>query len=562
MVKEWFNKNKAQAFTQKYIQLQLETPLFKPGDLTLDQCTPLKSMTALEVQEMLLTDEKSTLESVVKKFHFMKKNDKNKSRHLTWSFYKDPVSRANKLDTKVALMTPEEIREKFPLYGYVLSIKDSIYVKDSPSTAGLFVNLDRIASENPETMEQLLNAGAVITSKGNIPQFLFSMESNNNVYGNCLNPFDPTRTAGGSSGGDCALIATGMVNAGIGSDGAGSLRIPALFCGIDAFKPTPGRLSMHTHCKYFDRKYGSDAFPQRYFCKGDLQYVAGRCIGPLTKKAKDMVPLLKVMYADQSFDNTVAPMPWNEDVEFKKKVGVIRQFDFLEPSDAARRALQESVEKLEQEGYQVVDFSDIQDLLMDAIFWTIVAFQKNDAMLNCIKGQVHFGEHLLPLYKMVKMMHTTPHFLLRFMRWREGSSRRGVFYDTFFESKKINQMTLQLKIGDIYSRLEEKMTELDISAFLTIGLPVAPVRLFDSNICQIMCCYLFIFNGLNMPAGVCSVTKVKKEEQVYQSAHADYITDKLKQIMEGSEGLPMGIQVVSRAFQDEIVVKIMQDLEK
>jgi fatty acid amide hydrolase len=562
LVKGWFNSNKTKVFAQKYIQLQLQTPAFNDQDLSLEKCLPLKNMSALQVQEMLLSDSEASLESVVDKYHFLKKNNENKSRHLTWSFYQKPVTRARELDKIVKSMDPEEVKKQYPLYGYVLSIKDSIYVKDSPSTAGLFVNLDRVPTENPETIQMLLNAGAVITSKGNIPQFLFSMESNNNIYGDCLNPFDPTRTSGGSSGGDAALIATGMVNAGIGSDGAGSLRIPALFCGIDAFKPTPSRLSMHTHCGYFERKYGSDHYPQRYFLKGDMQFVAGRGIGPLARRAKDMVPLLKVMYADQSFDNTIAPMPWNEDVEFKKRIGVIRKLDFIEPSSASSRALQETVQKLEKEGYEVVDMTDIQDLLTEFIYWTIVAFQKNDAMLNCISGRVSFGEPLLPLYKMVKMMHSTPHFLLRIMKWKEGASRRGFFYKTFFESKKINQMTLLLKIGDLYQELEQKMTELDVSAFLTIGLPVAPIRLFDSNVCQIMCAYLFMFNGLNMPAGVCSVTKVKKEEEVYESQHDDYITNKLKEIMKGSEGLPVGVQVVSRAFHDEIVVKIMQDIEK
>jgi fatty acid amide hydrolase len=562
MVNSRFNKSKCKQFTDKYIQKQLDHPDFQGNDWTIEDCQSLKSLPSWQVREMLLSDPDMTLENIVNQYHLIKKETKNKSNHLTWSFYKEPIDNARELDKKVSEMKAEEIEEKLPLYGFVLSVKDSIYVKDSPSTAGLFVNLDRVPQENPETIKMLKNAGAVITSKGNIPQFLFSMESNNNLYGDCMNPFDSTRSSGGSSGGDAALIATGVVNAALGSDGAGSLRIPALFCGIDAFKPTPYRLSMHCHCNYFGRSYGSDAFPQQYFPKGDSQYIALRTIGPLARTAKDLSSILKVMYSDQKFDNQIVPMPWNENVQFKKRIGVIRKFDFLEPSAAANRALQETLDKLKEKGYEIVDFSDIQELLEEIIYWSIVVFQKNDCMLNCISGAVNFGEPLLPLYKLVKQLHSSPHFILRFLRWREGQSRRGMFFDSFFSSKNINQMSLQYKMSNFYLQLEKKMTELDLSALITIGLPTGPIRMYDSDIVQSMCCYLFIFNALNMPAGVCTVTKIREDEQVYESRHDDYITNKLKEVMKDSKGLPMGIQVVARAFQDEVVLKIMEDIEE
>ena len=562
LVQGWFNKNKTKKFTQTYIKKQLNTPLFPSTTLSSEACSRLKPMGALEVQDMLLSDPKQSLERVVDSYHSMKKAELNKRNHLTWSFYEEPVSRARDLDQQVASMAPDEVREKLPLYGFVLSVKDSIYVKDSPSTCGIFINLDRVASEDPQTIRMLKDAGAVITSKGNIPQFLFSMESVNSMYGASQNPFDPERSSGGSSGGDAALVAMGMVNAAIGSDGAGSLRIPALFCGICALKPTPYRLSMLCHSKYLSRYYGSEKNPQRYFTKGDSQYIALPTIGPLARTPADLSRLLRVMYSDQSFDNTIPPMPWNDEVEFKKRVGVIRALNFMEPSAAASRALEEAVERLRERGYEVVEMDEVQGLMDQILFWTIVVFQKNRALLNCVRGQVKFGEPVEPLYKFVGQLHNLPRFMVRLLRWREGNSRRGMFYDTYFKSLENNQISLQLKLGEFYNLLEKKMSALGVSGLVTVGLPVAPIRHYDSDICQSMAAYLFIFNGLNMPAGVCPVTRVREDEQVYESRHQDYITDKLKEIMAGSQGLPMGVQVVARAYCDEIVVKIMEDIKR
>ena len=282
LVNQRFNKIKSQKFTSKYIEKLLNTPDFTEN-LTQEDCDFLENLNALEVQKMLKSDSKESLESIVNKYHFRKKQTKNEKKHLTWSFYAEPISQAKQLDNQVKELSLEETKKTLPLYGFVLSVKDSIYVKNSPSTSGLFINLDRIASKDPETITKLKNAGAVITSKGNIPQLLFSMESNNNIFGDCHNPFDSSRTSGGSSGGDCALIASGMVNAALGSDGAGSLRIPALFCGIDAFKPSPHRLSIQCHASFFSRGYGSEAFPQKYFAKGDEQFIALKNIGPLAR---------------------------------------------------------------------------------------------------------------------------------------------------------------------------------------------------------------------------------------------------------------------------------------
>src|SRR6202011_427774 len=94
---------------------------------------------------------------------------------------------------------------------------------------------------------RLRKAGAIILGMTNCPELLVAWETDNLLYGRTNNPWDLTRTAGGSSGGESAAIASGCSAGGVGSDGGGSIRVPAHFCGICGLKPTPGRIPATGH---------------------------------------------------------------------------------------------------------------------------------------------------------------------------------------------------------------------------------------------------------------------------------------------------------------------------
>ncbi len=112
------------------------------------------------------------------------------------------------------------------------------------STHGFYCNLNNKITENENTVKNLIDKGVLILCRGNVPQGLFSMESFNHIFGEAKNPYDMSRVPGGSSGGEASLVRLGLVNASIGSDIGGSVRIPALFCGVVALKPTALRLSL------------------------------------------------------------------------------------------------------------------------------------------------------------------------------------------------------------------------------------------------------------------------------------------------------------------------------
>src|SRR5277367_3512652 len=134
-----------------------------------------------------------------------------------------------------------------PLHGVPISIKSSISVAGMPCEAGTCLRAGFIAKEDAPLVARLRKAGAIILGVTNTPEILMAWETDNLLYGRTNNPWDLDRTAGGSSGGEAAAIASGMSAGGVGSDGGGSIRVPAHFSGICGLKPTPGRIPSTGH---------------------------------------------------------------------------------------------------------------------------------------------------------------------------------------------------------------------------------------------------------------------------------------------------------------------------
>ena len=134
------------------------------------------------------------------------------------------------------------VNERGPLFGLPISLKECFYVKGYDCTAGMARYIDLPHSRDGALVARIKELGAVPFCLTNVPQTMLSYACSNPVYGETVNPWDKTRTPGGSSGGEACLIAMGGSILGLGSDVGGSLRIPSHFCGISALKPTSGRI--------------------------------------------------------------------------------------------------------------------------------------------------------------------------------------------------------------------------------------------------------------------------------------------------------------------------------
>jgi amidase len=134
-----------------------------------------------------------------------------------------------------------------PLHGVPMTVKESFNIAGLPTTWGNPPWKDNIATENAVVVERLLQAGAIIYGKTNVPLMLMDSQSYNDVYGTTNNPWDTARGPGGSSGGEGAALAAGLSALGAGSDIAGSLRNPAHYCGVYGHKPTWGLIPSRGH---------------------------------------------------------------------------------------------------------------------------------------------------------------------------------------------------------------------------------------------------------------------------------------------------------------------------
>jgi amidase len=152
-----------------------------------------------------------------------------------------------------------------------------------------------VPEQDATAVARLRAAGAIVLGKTNVPELSLAFESDNLVYGRTNNPYDLTRTPGGSSGGEAAIIAAGGSPLGLGTDAAGSIRLPAHFCGIAGLKPTHGRVPR------------SGAFPPPVGLLADLWQV-----GPLARRVEDLIASLPILVGPDGHDPSVAPVPLHD----------------------------------------------------------------------------------------------------------------------------------------------------------------------------------------------------------------------------------------------------------
>lgn len=166
-------------------------------------------------------------------------------------------------------------RDRGPLHGIPISLKDNICTKDIRTTAGSKILKDFVPQHDAVVVTQLKEAGAVLLGKTNVHEFAYGVTTNNPHYGPARNPWDLARIPGGSSGGSAAAVAAGLCYGSIGTDTGGSIRIPAALCGIVGLKPTFGRVSV------------TDVIP-----------LSPRldCVGPLARSAADTALLLDPIF--------------------------------------------------------------------------------------------------------------------------------------------------------------------------------------------------------------------------------------------------------------------------
>ena len=229
-----------------------------------------------------------------------------------------------------------------PLHGIPISIKSSIDVAGLHCEAGTRLRAGNTAVSDAPLVSRLRAAGAIVLGVTNTPELLMAWETDNLLYGRTNNPWDLTRTAGGSSGGESAAIAAGMSAGGVGSDGGGSIRVPAHFTGICGLKPTPGRIPSTGH------------FPP----SGGPFALLG-VVGPMARTIADLKVLFQAMAGPDDGDPSSAPVPLRA-VDLRElkqtRIGWFEDDGRTPVTTETRNAVRSAVKHFENAGFSVAPF--------------------------------------------------------------------------------------------------------------------------------------------------------------------------------------------------------------
>ncbi len=229
-----------------------------------------------------------------------------------------------------------------PLAGVPMGIKDVMVTRGVRTTAGSKILENFIPPYDCTAVSRLEAAGAIVLGKMNCDEFAMGSSNENSAYGPVRNPRDKSRVPGGSSGGSAAAVAAGTAVATLGSDTGGSIRQPASFCGVVGLMPTYGRVS----------RYGLIAFAS------SLDH-----IGPFTRTVKDAAILLRVIAGRDPMDATSADVPVPDyEADLAKpvsglKIGVPKEYFGDGLDDEVRKAVEAGIAKLRSAGCEIVPIS-------------------------------------------------------------------------------------------------------------------------------------------------------------------------------------------------------------
>jgi amidase len=230
-----------------------------------------------------------------------------------------------------------------PFHGVPIQVKESFAVAGQPCTWGIPIFKDARPAQNAAAVDRLLGAGAILLGATNVPVNLSDWQSYNPIYGATNNPWDLSRTPGGSSGGAAAALAAGLGYLSMGSDIGGSIRIPSNFCGIYGHKPTQDLISSRGHQP------------------GGVPGLAGSStllavVGPMARSAQDLLAALKVLGGPEGSDAKA----WKWDLPAPRaqrlrdfRVGYVLDDPIAPPAPDVRAVLENTIENLRRVGVQL-----------------------------------------------------------------------------------------------------------------------------------------------------------------------------------------------------------------
>jgi Asp-tRNA(Asn)/Glu-tRNA(Gln) amidotransferase A subunit family amidase len=384
-----------------------------------------------------------------------------------------------------------------PLHGVPVTIKSSIEVAGLRCEAGTKLRAGYVAQQDAPLVSRLRHAGAIILGTTNCAELLMAWETDNLLYGRTNNPWDLSRTPGGSSGGEAAAIASGCSAGGVGSDGGGSIRVPAHFSGICGLKPTPGRVPATGH------------FPKSVGPSGLIGVV-----GPMARTVSDLKVLFETMQGADEGDPSAAPVPvrWPGKNGLKRvRIGYFEDDDRTPVTPETRAAVRAAANALRCAGFQVECFRPEGLELARQLWWKFFGIAGGMLLGPLIGGH---ESDLSPTLK-------------EFAGWvaAERPHTGASLLDAWIQRDEVR--------GRVLAQMRE---------YPVLLCPVASIPAFkhgerswkiDGQTVQYLDAWSYTewFNLLGMPAAVVPVGR-------------------------SSEGLPIGVQIITRPWEEELALAV------
>ncbi len=390
-----------------------------------------------------------------------------------------------------------------PLHGVPVTIKSSIDVAGLRCETGSRLRAGNIPTADAPLVARLKKAGAIVLGNTNVPEFLMAYETDNLLYGRTNNPWDLERTPGGSSGGESAAIAACCSAGGVGSDGGGSIRVPAHYTGICGLKPTPGRIPATGH-------FPASAGP----------FAQLGVVGPLARTIGDVQLLFEAMAGPDIGDPSAAPVPVRRPSEQEVRairVGYFEDDGHHPVTPETRAAVRAAAKKLKDAGFDVSPFRS--DALEQAreLWWQLFGLAGGFVLGPMIKG--HESEISPILKEFIGIVHSDPPLTLEsFMNTLLGRDHLRSQFLSQMEQFPI--LLCPVCSVPAFRHGERKWT--------IEGRSVEYLNAMS---------YTQWFNLLGNPAAVVPVGR-------------------------SPEGLPIGVQVVGRPFCEEEVLAIAAEIER
>jgi aspartyl-tRNA(Asn)/glutamyl-tRNA(Gln) amidotransferase subunit A len=406
-----------------------------------------------------------------------------------------------------------------PLAGTVLAVKDNMVMRGVKTTAGSKILYNYVPPYTATVVERLEAAGVIIVGKANCDEFAMGSSNENSAYGIVKNPWDTERVPGGSSGGSAVAVAAGMSMVALGSDTGGSIRQPASFCGIVGLKPTYGRVS----------RYGLIAFGS------SLDQ-----IGPFANSVADVAQLMNVMAGRDPHDSTSSDIATDDYVAALEgdvkglRIGVPQEC-FGEGLDTEVRAsVEAAIKKFEELGAEIVEVSLPNSEYAVPVYY-LIATAEASSNLARFDG-VRYGFRAEETYTLKDMYNRTrdegfgAEVKRRIMLGTYALS--AGYYDAYYgKAQKVRDL-IEGDFRNAFDQCDVIATPVAPTPAFKLGEKTDnPLEMYLSDI------YTITLNlagvpGLSMPCGL------------------------------ASNGMPIGIQLISRHFDEARLLRAAHNLEQ